>query len=188
MNIVRLTHELAMEMGTIADVAKGKGFRQDALEFYRTAFQLEKKACDLTSPKEEDPIPHFLFLRGAAAFANEAEMLEESLKLVERGKKENPPTWIIEELVQIEDLVKKKMRNIGTNKLKAFLIDGIITKADSKESEITLENREQQNFSVRVPSDKMSEIVKNYWQHKVIIEAHQTPQGGFMLEDIRAAA
>ncbi len=34
MNIVRLTHQLAMEMNTIADVAMAKGYQKEAKKFY----------------------------------------------------------------------------------------------------------------------------------------------------------
>ena len=134
MNIVRLTHQLAMEMNTIADVAMAKGYKKEAKKFYKNAFELEREAAFLTSPQAEDPLPHFVLLRGAAALANKAGLYQEAETLIELGHSENPPDWLKEELQEIADLITNNKNNKRLKPIeKTLKLEGIFADINSKE-------------------------------------------------------
>lgn len=189
MNIVRHTHQLAMELSTIAGVSLGKGFEEDAIEFYKQAFELEKKAAFMTSSADRDTDPHFILLRSAAALAFKAKLYQESERLMEICFAENPPAFIVEDLREITELIGKEKSGDYIQSNQHFHIEGILTNILAEENQITVKNTAlSQSFLVVVPKNKLNEIVKNHWSNKVKIQARQTPHGVMVMEKISAAA
>lgn len=189
MNIIRATHQLAMDMSTLADLSKAKGFYKDATDFYTKAYELERKAAFLTSYKDNDALPHFILLRSAAALAYKSGLFKESEKLIEICISENPPSFIKEDLKEIKQLLQKSLKNTAHPPILDFEIKGILTKVNSEENEITIkDDTQEQNYAVIVPKNQLIEIIKKYWFQKVLIEVRQTNYGVMVLEGIRRAA
>lgn len=94
MNIIKATHQLAMDTNALAELSKAKGLEEDATIFYKQAYELEKKAALMTSGKDNDPIPHFILLRSAAALAYKSKLYKDSQRLIEICLSENPPLFI----------------------------------------------------------------------------------------------
>ena len=188
MNIVRATHQLAMDMSAYGDVAKAKGLGQDAKEFYNKAFALEYEAA-LKFPKELDALTKFIWLRSAAALAYKAGLFKESEQLIELCRSENPPNWLEKELTDILTLIDKA-KNTSTPTLKKSLhLSGIFKEVNSQKNEIIIEDKTQnQSFSVIVPRRVLIDIIRQYLAQQIQVVAHQTPHGVFVLEEIRAAA
>ena len=110
MNFIRATHLLAMDMATLADISKGKGLLQDARDFYKKAYELEKKAATMTSPKEEDSDAHFILMRSAASLALSAGLFGNGLQLIDLSLTNNPPLWMQNELKEIANLIRTEKR------------------------------------------------------------------------------
>lgn len=106
MNRIRATHELAMDINVLAEMSKAQGLDKDAEEFYKRAYQLEKKAAQMSAFETEDAIPHFILMRSAAALAFKARLFKESETLIEKCLNENPPIWIRQELNDILNEMK----------------------------------------------------------------------------------
>ncbi len=173
----------------MAGVSKGKGFDEDAIEYYKQAFELEKKAALMTSNTDEDPDPHFILLRSAAALAYKAKQYEESERLIEICLAENPPGYILDDLKEIAGLVGKERKGNLNGADHPLQIEGILTNILAEENQITVKNTSlSQSFLLVVPKNKLSEIVKKHWSNKVKIQARQTPHGVMVLEKISAAA
>ena len=113
MNIVRATHQLAMDMSTLAELSKARGFYKDAKDFYIKAFELEQKAAFMTNYKDIDPLPHFILLRSAAALAYKSGLFKESEKLIEICLAENPPNFIKADLAEITTLINEEQNNFS---------------------------------------------------------------------------
>jgi len=189
MNIIRLTHQLAMEMNTIADVAMAKGYQKEAIKFYKNAFELEKEAALLSAANKQDLLPRFVFLRGAAALANKAGLYQESESLIKLCKSENPPVWLLAELQEIEDLIRENTIKNAPNSIgQMFQLEGVFAEVNSTVNEIIIEDGKQQAFSVVVPRKSLLEIIQKYWSKKVQIQARKTLHGTMILEKIRPAA
>ena len=186
MNIVKATHQLAMDMNALAELSRAKGFHNDAKDFYLKAFELEKKAALMTATKDEDPIPHFILLRSAAALALKAGQFKESEKLVEICLSENPPLFIRNDLQEILDVLHEEPVE---SSVADFEIKGLLMKVNAEENEITIKDDDQeQNYAVLVPQSLLKEIITNYWFQKVLIQVRQTQYGVMVLENISAAA
>ncbi len=189
MNIVRQTHNLAMELHTMAGVSAAKCFYEDAIGYYKQALELEKMAAFMTSSTDPDPDPHFILLRSAAALAYKAKLYEESERLTEICLAENPPDFIVEDLREITELIRKERNGKFAQPAIALQIEGILTNILSEQNQVTVKNTDlSQSFLVVVPRKQMSDIVKNHWSKKVSIQARQTPHGVMVLEKISAAA
>lgn len=189
MNIVKATHQLAMDMNALAELSRAKGFHNDAKDFYLKAFELEKKAALMTATKDEDPIPHFILLRSAAALALKAGQFKESEKLVEICLSENPPLFIRNDLQEILDVLHEEPIEPIESIVSDFVIKGLLMKVNAEENEITIKDDDQeQNYAVLVPQSLLKEIITNYWFQKVLIQVRQTQYGVMVLENISAAA
>lgn len=188
MNIIRATHQLATEMSVLARYSLAKGLKDNAIDYYRQAFLWEKKAALMTAPTDEDKDAHFILLRSAAALAYKAKLYKESEQLIEICRSENPPKYIKEELDQLTKLIKS--RNTDSLPSDSIIqLEGILTKVNADENEITLKNIPQaKNFSIIVPKHLLLDIVKQYWLNNVQIKARQTSMGIFVLEKISKAA
>jgi len=188
MNLIRATHQLAMDMAAYGDVAKAKGLGQDAKEFYNKAFVLEYEAA-LKFPKELDALTKFIWLRSAAALAYKAGLFMECERLVELCRSENPPKWIEKELQDILSLIAKAKNTSITNSTKSFQLSGIFKEVNSQKNEIIIEDTIQnQSFSVIVPRPVLVDIIRQYLAQQIQVVAHQTPHGIFVLDTIQAAA
>lgn len=188
MNIIRATHQLAMDMAAYGDVAKAKGLVQDAKNFYEKAFVLENEAA-LNFPKEVDLLTKFVWLRSAATLAFKAGLFKESEYLIELCRSENPPEWIEQELKDILELIAKT-KNVPLYKTKKSLqLSGIFKEVNSQKNEIIIEDKIlNQSFSVIVPRSVLIDIIRQYLAEQIYVTAHQTPHGVFVLDNIRAAA
>jgi len=189
MNIVRATHQLATEMGVLARYSLAKGFQENALDYYKQAYRWERKAAFMTMPTDEDKDAHFILLRSAAALAYKAQLYAESDKLIEICRSENPPPFILEELDALNHLLLKAQKVTALAKEIPIHLEGILTKINADENEITLKNILQaKHFSVIVPKHLLLDIARQFLLNKVKIEARQTPTGIFILENISIAA
>jgi len=187
MNFTRATHLLAMDMATLADVSKGQGLIQDAQEFYKKAYELEKKAAIMTVPTNVDIESHFILIRSAASLALTAGLFEEGKELIKMSLLKNPPQWIINELNEVLGLIEAEYKK--ANKTKRVLqFNGVVTDVNSSNFEITFkDDQNHKSFSIIVPKNQFIDVVKKYWLHKVKIKANQTNQGIFLLNHISAA-
>ncbi len=188
MNIIRATHQLAMDMAAYGDVAKTKGLGQDAKDFYNKAFVLEYEAA-LKFPKELDALTKFIWLRSAATLAYKAGLFKESEQLIELCRSETPPKWIEKELTAILALIAKAKNTSITTSKKSLQLSGVFKEVNSQKNEIIIEDKTQnQSFSVIVPRPVLVDIIRQYLAQQIQIVAHQTPHGIFVLDTIQAAA
>lgn len=188
MNIIRATHQLAMDMAAYGDVAKAKGLGLDAKDFYNKAFVLEYEAA-LKFPKELDALTKFIWLRSAAALAYKAGLFKESEQLIELCRSENPPKWIEKELKDILALIAKAKDGLTTTSKKSLQLSGLFKEVNSQKNEIIIEDKTQnQSFSVIVPRQVLVDIIRQYLAQQIHVIAHQTPHGIFVLDKIQAAA
>jgi hypothetical protein len=186
MNIITATHQLAMDTSALADVSKAKGFTSDALEFYKRAFELEKKAALMTHANDENPTPHFILMRSATALAYKAGLFQDCDEMIERCLDENPPQWIVADLLEIAKLILPA--NQEPTK-KSWEIEGVLTNIFTDESQVTIKDAVlSQSFTLLVPKNLFLKIVKKHWSKKVSVQARQTPNGVMILEEIRAIA
>lgn len=189
MNLLRATHQLATEMSVLARYSLAKGFKKKAIEYYREAFQWERKAAFMTTPLDEDKDAHFILLRSAAAMAFKAELYAESEKLIEICLSENPPVFIQEDLQELSTLLENKLSTSNKETIFNFQIKGLLTKVDAEENEITIkDDLQKQNYAIIVPQNQLMHIIKNYWFQQVLIKVRQTNYGVMVLEQIKAAA
>ena len=189
MNIIRATHQLAMDMSILAEFSKAKGFYEDAKDFFIKAFELERKAALMTTSKDKDPLPHFILLRSAAALAYKSGQYKESERLIEICFSENPPAFIKTDLKEIISLIKKDQLIAPKSSTLDFQISGLLTKINAEENEITIKDAHQeQNYAIIVSKKQLMEIVKKYWFQKVLIQVRQTTYGVMVLENICKAA
>lgn len=187
MNINTAFHHSAMEMNTFADVFKAKGYPQQAKEFYKMAFEMEKKSAMLSASNDDGPIPYLVLIRSAAALAYHAGMYEESEKMIEWCMSENPPQWLENELFELKKLIGED--NVVVEKIERTKIEGILTNVISEENTITVKDLGYaQNFAIIVPKKIFQKIVKKHWSKKVTVEARKTLHGIMVLEKITAAA
>ena len=187
MNLVKSTHQNAMEFMMYAEIGKAKNIPiREIKSAYHTAFFLEKKAVE-NAKSSTDKVGRFILMRSAAALAYKADLLEESKILVAKCKAENPPNWIIEELDDILDLVAKEEK---IKSAKAPLqLEGIITSVSLEDSQITIQkSTATDKFPILIPSNRLTEIIKTYWSQKVQVLVRKTVTGLMILEDIKAAA
>lgn len=190
MNIVKATHQLAMDMNSLAELSKAKGFHADAKDFFIKAFELEKKAAFMTSASDEDPIPHFILLRSAAALAYKSGLFQESERLIEICLTENPPAFILDDLKEIQNLLSEiDKRENGQESTFDYEIAGVLTKVNAEENEITIkDDLQEQNYAILVPRDLLKSIIQQFWFQKVQIQVRQTYHGVMVLEHIKSAA
>lgn len=190
MNIVRATHQLAMDMSALAELSKAKGFHADAKDFFIKAFELEKKAAFMTSASDEDSVPHFILLRSAAALAFKSGLFQESERLIEICLAENPPTFIKDDLKEIQNLLSKTDKKGNLQKpIFDYEIAGVLTKVNAEENEITVkDDLQEQNYAILVPKDLLKGIIQQFWFQKVRIHVRQTYHGVMVLKHIKPAA
>ncbi len=189
MNIVRATHQLAMDMNALAELSKAKGFYKDATEFYIKAYELEKKAALMTDKRDSDALPHFLLLRSAAALAFKSGLYKESELLIEICLSENPPKFIIEDLKEITSLLQKQATSSQEERVIDLQIKGLLTSVDAAENKITIRDETQElQYAVIVPTHQLASIIQQYWYQLVLIQVRQTNFGVMILEHIKKAA
>lgn len=187
MNPNSALHQSAMEMNTFADVSMAKGFPEQAAEFYKIAYEMEKKAALMALASGNGPLPHYVLLRSAAALAYHAGLYKESERMIEFCLSLNPPDWLKAELVEINSLIEKEQKT--GKKTEKTRIEGVLANVIFDENLITIKDpAHDQNFSVIVPMKLFPRIVKKHWSKKVTVEARQTPHGVMVLEKISAAA
>jgi len=83
--------------------------------------------------------------------------------------------------------LKRKIKK--SHKEVCIKLEGILTKVNTDENEITLKNILQaKNFSVIVPKHLLLDIARQFLLNNVKVEARQTSTGIFVLENISKAA
>ncbi len=188
MNLLRSIHETAAEYSVLAGIAAAKGLNEQSKTAYRIAFDLEKEAAT-NAPNDVDTLSRFLLLRSAAALAFKAGLFEESERLIEHCRAENPPQWIENELVEIEHLMAAAKGVRPNVNGKALHFEGILTEVNTRQNEITVEDLAgNQTLSIITPRNQLPEIFTKFWDKKVAVQTRQNAQGGMVLENIAAAA
>jgi len=193
MNLVRATHQLAIEMSVLARYSLAKGHQNNAIDYYKQAFQWERKAAFMTTPIAEDKDAHFILLRSAAALAFKAELYAECERLIEICLAEHPPLFIQEDIEELITLIQEKSTSPKNIKITPttdnIQIEGLLTKVDAEENEITIKDDSRQlSYAIIVSKEQLSAIIKDFWFQKVHIKARQTSYGVMVLEKIKAAA
>ncbi|MEN0049423.1 MAG: hypothetical protein AAF806_20355 [Bacteroidota bacterium] len=184
MNIIKATHQLAMDTNALAELSKAKGLEEDAHIFYKQAYALEKKAALMTSAMDDDPIPHFILLRSAAALAYKSMLYKDSQRLIEICLSENPPAFIQQDLAEINALLQEKQTIPSpTNEIK---VEGLLTKVSAEENEITIKDQtDAKQYTIIVPQHQLMDIIKTYWFQKVLVKVRQTTYGVMVMEQIQ---
>jgi hypothetical protein len=184
MNIIKATHQLAMDTNALAELSKAKGLEEDANTFYKQAYALEKKAALMTSAKDDDPIPHFILLRSAAALAYKSKLYKDSQRLIEICLSENPPAFIQQDLAEINELLQEEQTIASI--VNEANIEGLLTKVSAEENEITIKDQlDAQHYTVIVPQHQLMDIIKAYWFQKVVVKVRQTTYGVLVMEQIQ---
>lgn len=179
-------HMKAMEYSLFAEMGKAKELPEKEIkEAYFKAYVLEKKAVENTI-NTKDKVGRFILMRSAAALAYKADLLEESKILVAKCKAETPPSWIIQELDDVLDLVAKE--EVKKSAKDALRFEGIITNASLDDNQIILQATVEDKIPILIPSNRLTDIVKTYWSQKVQILVRKTVTGLMILEDIKVAA
>lgn len=186
MSADRNIHSKAMEFMMLAKMGKAKGFSEREIkDAYFTAFILEKKAIERVPTT--DKLTKFILMRSAASLAYEADLLEESKILVANCKAENPPIWMREQLDEILVLVAKEERVKSAQA--PLRLEGVITNVSLENSQITIqESAKADQIPILIPSNRLTEIVRQFWSKKVQILARKTVAGLMILEDIKSMA
>ena len=105
----------------------------------------------------------------------------DALQFTLLGLSGNPPAYVAQQLKALQQ--KLHLKNAS------FQLIGLFTNANAKENIITVEDESsQQIYLIQVPTERIQDIVKNYWSAKVTIDAKVTKAGVVFLEDIRVAA
>ncbi|MEN0003379.1 MAG: hypothetical protein AAF798_04525 [Bacteroidota bacterium] len=190
MNIVKATHQLAMDTNALAELSKAKGLEEDATNFYRQAYELEKKAALMTSSTDEDPIAHFILLRSAAALAYKSKLYRDSQRLIEICLSGNPPVSIHEDLNELSKLLQRAEDQSTISTIdNALEIEGLLTRVNAEENEITIKAKnDTQKYAVIVPKHQLKEIIQSHWYKQVLVTVRQTTFGVMVLERIKTAA
>lgn len=184
MNLLRSLHETAMEYSFMAGIAKAKGFEDQSKAAFRIAFDLEKEAAT-KAHVDTDTVSRYILLRSAASLAYKAGLFEESERLIEQCRAENPPAWILVELAQIAALIKKANAVNRSTKNSHLQLEGILTDMDTRNNELILEDRVQsRSFSIIAPRNLLVEIFNTYWSKSVSVKARRTSHGVIVLENI----
>lgn len=177
----KVLHDKAMEFVDESKLARMEGNESAAKSFLKKAFFLEKEAALSTPSNEKTSFAKYLYLRSAAYLAYDAGYLLNALQFTLLGLSGNPPAYVAQQL----EALKKKLHL----KNASFQLKGLFTQANAKENIITIEDENSQHiYLIQVPTERIQEIVKNYWSAKVAIDAKVTNAGIVLLENIQAAA
>ncbi len=186
MNSSTVLHHQATAFAEQADMAKAKRLPVNFRDFYAQAFVLEKKAALNMPHKGDDPMPRSLLITSAAALAYKAGDYLESEKMIALGRSENPPGDILQDLEEIEMLIRQEIGVAMSNG--NLQVKGTLVEAKADESEIKIRDSEtQQLHAFIVPSRMFKKIVKEYWQDMVAAVGKASSQGVFTLEKISLA-
>jgi hypothetical protein len=98
MKEVKSLHRLAMEKTDLALAAKLKGDSEQALIFFKEAFQLEANAANALATEDAAEPTRSVLFRSAASLALDCNFLTEAEKLICTALVGNPPYEIAEEL------------------------------------------------------------------------------------------
>lgn len=177
----KVLHDKAMEFVDESKLAKMEGNEAASKSFLKKAFFLEKEAALLTPNTEETAFSRYLYLRSAAYLAYDAGYLLDALQFTFLGLTGKTPVYIAEQL----EALKQKLHLKNTS----FQLIGLFTEANAKENSITVEDEvSHQIYLIQVPTERIQDIVKNYWSVKVAVEAKVTKKGVVLLENIQNAA
>jgi len=177
----KVLHDKAMEFVDESKLAKMEGNVAAAKSFLKKAFFLEKEAALTTPTNENTAFAKYLYLRSAAYLAYESGYLLDALQFTLLGLSGNPPIYIKKQLESLQQKLHSKNAS--------FQLIGLFTQANAKENVITIEDESsQQVYLIQVPTERIQEIVRNYWSAMVTIDAKVTSAGIVLLENIRAAA
>lgn len=190
MNRVRAIHNIAMDVRALGDEAALKGFTKEAKEFYKEAFQFEKRAALLAVEQTaDDTISKYVLLRSTAALALWAEMWKESEEMIEICKAQNPPEWIVEELNELNKLVLEKQKsNSKVHKESIVAIIGKLSMINAQENTVVLNDSKQNRaFSIIFNKKYLKDLLLHF-NEDINIEAKQSPHGIMVLQKIKTAA
>lgn len=177
----KVLHDKAMEFVDEARLAKMEGNLDASRGFFEKAFLLEKEAALSTPSGEETDYTRHLYLRSAAYLAFETGHVLEAAQFVFLGLANNPPAYVAR---QLKDL-KKKLQVEGA----LFQLVGLLIRADAKENVITVVDEDsQQIYLIKVPNEKIRDVVRDYWAARVAIQVKMTKKGLILLEKISPAA
>ncbi|MEM0992530.1 MAG: hypothetical protein AAGI49_05805 [Bacteroidota bacterium] len=177
----KVLHDKAMEFVDKALLSKMEGNEAAVQCFLEQAFALEKEAALSAPIYESNNFARSLYLRSAAYLAFELGYLLEASYLSTLGLSEDAPTFVNKQLKALKEKLE-----LGVS---PFQLMGLFVKADAKTGSITVEDEKSKQFYfIRVPMERIHEIVKEHWFSRVMIEAKINKQGFVILEDIKAAA
>jgi hypothetical protein len=197
---VEALHERAMELASQADVARRAGRFSEVSDLLFEAMKLETEAAEQVSV---EPSRSVLY-RSAASLALECGELREAERRIASAIAGSPPVEILEELRELSEQVNfsrrltalRERKKSGSHRTESHhdvsivgdtvSLIGYLRFADqlSKTNKIKLYNPDDdKEYSINVPAEMMTDIVKPLWGSKVVITGRRK-RDAIQLEDI----
>ena len=111
---IRQLHEQAMELMDAALVHRQRDEHDEALSFFRQAFETEKQAASEAVLHQVGEPTRSVLLRSAACLALDCSRWREAEKLVALGLSGEPPEPIAGELRDLmKEIIEKRSINVG---------------------------------------------------------------------------
>ena len=184
MNVINMSHQIAMDICLLGDLAKQKAEAKKALQYYKNAFAFEQEAALLAnSQKSEDIFEKFVLLRSAATIASLAGLWRESNSLVDLCLKKNPPQWLVAELDDITATNKAAL-----TQEKVVDITGKVSMINADDNVVTLKSEQAQKRFFLSFSENHLEDLLNHFNQNIEVEAKKLAHGVMVLQKIKVAA
>lgn len=184
----KIFHDIAMNLSFEAKMAKTKGDEKTYLEQMTKAFFLEKEAA--LKVHDDTKIWKHTLIRSAGWLAFKSGLFSDALDLVTFGKKGNPPEYLDNELSELEEQIFQKLgkKETPVSNQNLSQISGFLISANIPKSQIEIQKDEKYSVTIKVPSDKINDIVRMYWGQAVDIQGVQQQNGIFEMTEIKRAA
>lgn len=178
-------HQIAMEFVDEARMAHQRGEARTARLFFEKAFHLEKVVALAVPAKDKYRLTRSVFLRSAATLALDCGFRSEAIQLIQLALSSQPHPAIEPELQELLVRANQQEPHPHTD----TTITGRLVAADLPNHQIKLQISDTTHLiTVYVPADTFTGIVKEYWDHTVVIEGKTRPDGSIFLQKIRQAA
>ena len=177
-------HQIAMEFVDEARIAYQRGEERTAKLFFEKAFYLEKVVALGVPIKEEYQLTRSVFLRSAASLALDCGFQKEAIQLLQLALSTQPHPAIEPEL---EELLKKANNQEPVQDTFTTIM-GRLVSADLPNHQIKLQIDDSVYLSIFVPDDIFTRIVKDHWDHVVIVKGKTRSDGTIYLQEIQQAA
>ena len=179
---IRELHNKAMELAALADLQKVQENKDKSFSLFEEAFYLERKAAMTAYDDNVGEPTVSVLLRNAASLAVNCKKLRDAEKLIALALSGEPPLEIAEELRNLlenvnfhrhlevkgtelsDDEVQLAVAGNGSNQT----IKGILKVANATTNTVQI-IIDANKINLKVPNG-LSEIVRKYWNERVIVE------------------